>query len=369
MPTNLEEVTTNKKSANVAGYSPKRLDNWVNAINMYQVKLNQPLLDFNKDEIINNVKSFTGANAATGSGLVETRVDTPITYVGVNGGVFIAAGVDYKANQGFNPTVNSFSLSGSYAQIACGTDTENEISTFTTGTATLMRERAEIQGCEDIIARTPDRASLINMFEQALEEEKLVLADKKAAAAITSNASVVAVNTIVASQGEITLAMLEMQKDVGTLVSRPSRKQVYMMNNETFVRFLQEQTTTGALINNVGFAQGQFTPSYSNDRPSEGLMGYFGGYKVYVTEGILSTYTVNGSNAITAQTGGSKSAILFGLPYTLGVYRGLSEYDDIVVFDTKNDRQSYYEGEITVGAATYMAAVLKAPVAWTYYAV
>ena len=369
MATNVEEKQTTQLSADVSG----RAANWVNTINKYLVTSNQAPIDFAPiiGQSIDNLKTFTGAGAATGQGLIETRVDTPITYVGNLGGVFIEAGVDYKANQNYNVTVNSFSLNGSYSQIACGTDTDNEISTFATGTATLLRERAEIQGCEDVIARTPDRTQLIASFENALENEKLVLADQKAAAAVTSSASVAAIPTAgLSTDAPITDAMLAMIGNIGDLYSQPGTGHVFIMNNTVFSKMLREADTTGGLINSPMFARGQFQADYPNGRrPTVGLVGYFAGYPVYLSNGILSTYTVDASQAITAQTGGTNSAVLFGLPYTLGLYRGLAEMDTITIFNPQNDRQSYLEGEVTVGAATYMAAVLKSPAAWNYRAV
>jgi len=373
MPTNVEEIKTTQLSTDLSG----RASAWVNTINKFQVINNKAPIDFAPiiGQSIENMKSFTGAAAATGSGLIETRVDTPITFVGRKGGVFIEAGVDYKTNQSYNVTVNSFSLSGTYAQIACGTATENELSLFATSTATLLRERAEIQGCEDLLARTPDRTQLLASFENALENEKLVLADRKAAAAVTSNASVTAIasaslTALELAQGPITASMNAMIGNIGGLYTEPGEGHVFMMNNSVFSRLLRESDTTGNLINSPMFSRGQFQPDYPNGRrPSVGLVGYFAGYPVYLTNGILSTYTVNGSQAITAQTGGTNSAVLFGLPYTLGLYRGVAEYDTITVFNAQNDRQSYYEGEVTVGASTYMTAVLKAPAAWNYRAV
>jgi len=368
MATNVEEQTT-QLSTDVSG----RASRWVNTINKFLVTNNQAPIDFAPiiGQSIDNLKTFSGAGAATGQGLIETRVDTPITFVGTQGGVFIEAGVDYKTNQNHNVTVNSFSLNGTYSQIACGTATDNEISTFATGTATLLRERAEIQGCEDVIARTPDRTQLIASFENALENEKLVLADRKAAAAVTSNASVAAINTTgLATYGPITDAMLAMIGNLGGLYSQPGTGHVFLMNNTVFSKMLREQTADGAFQNATVFSAGHFQADYPNGRrPTVGLVGYFAGFPVYLTNGILSTYTVNASNVIQAQTGGTNSAVLFGLPYTLGLYRGAAEFDTITVFNPQNDRQSYLEGEITVGAATYMAAVLKAPAAWNYYAV
>lgn len=369
MPTNVEEIQPTQLSTNVSGRASK----WVNTINKYLVTNNQSPIDFAPiiGQSIENMKTFSGGSAALGSGLIETRVNTPITFVGQKGGVFVEAGVDYKTNQGHNVTVNSFSLNGTYSQIACGTATDNEISTFASGTATLLRERAEIQGCEDVLARTPDRTQLIAAFENALENEKLVLADRKAAAAITSNASVSAISTSgLATYGAITDAMLAMIGNIGGLYTEPGSGHVFMMNNTVFSKMLREQTADGAFQNATMFSTGHFQSDYPNGRrPTTGLVGYFAGYPVYLTNGILSTYAVNGSNVVTAQTGGTNSAVLFGLPYTLGLYRGLAEFDTITVFNAQNDRQSYLEGEVTVGAATYMAAVLKAPAAWNYFAV
>jgi hypothetical protein len=298
--TNVEEIKTPAVSSNVEG----RAHSWINAINTLQVTNNKAPIDFAPilDESISNLKTFSGAGAATGQGLIETRVDTPITFVGTKGGVFVEAGVDYKTNQNYNVTVNSFSLNGSYSQIACGTDTANEISTFATGTATLLRERAEIQGCEDVIARTPDRTQLIASFESALENEKLVLADKKAAAAITSNASVSAIATPVVTYGKITDSMLAMIGNIGGLYSEPGTGHAFIMNNAVFSKMLREQTAEGAFQNSTMFGTGQFQAEYPNGRrPTVGLVGYFAGYPVYLSNGVLSTYTVNGSNVITGE--------------------------------------------------------------------
>ena len=363
MPTNLTQNQV--QATSTSEFTTGRAKSWANALNKFLVTSNQSPIAF-EASTLESMKSFTGANAATGSGLLDTRIITPITYVGTRGGVFIESGIDYRPNSGFDMKVNSFSLNGTYAQIACGTATENEISTFATGTVSLLRERAEIQGCEDLIARTPDKAQLLLAFEQALENEKLVLADRKVAVAITSNASTVAIDPAsIGALRPIALAMYQMQGNIGGLYSNPGIGHRYYMSPSGYSRFLRSQDAEG----NFSCCNSHFERAYGNTgRPDVGLMGYFDGYPVYVTNGILNTYTANATGVITAQTGGANTAVLFGLPYTLTLGRGLSDLDQIIVFDATTDRQSYYEGEVTVGAVTYMAAVLKAPAAWNYYA-
>lgn len=359
------EITQNH---NIQNSLAERADMWMSNINLYLKANRKSPIDFSPilEESIHNLKTFTGATTATGQGLIETRVSTPITFVGNRGGVLIEAGVDYKPNSNYNVTFNSFQLNGSYQQIACGTDTANEISTFAANTATLLRERAEIQGCEDVIARTPDRSQLLLSFELALENEKLLLADRKAVAAVTTNPSVAAIDpATLQTYGPIADAMLSMQANLAGMYSEPGTGHIYVMNQTVLSKLLREQDSSGKFQNGSYFER-----SYENGRrPSSGLVGYFDGFPVYVTNGVLSTYTTNASGVITAQTGGNKSAVLFGLPFTLGIARGPAEYDMIQVFTPQNDRQSYYEGEVTIGAATYMAAVVKSPAAWNYFAV
>lgn len=326
------------------------------------------LKQISNDAILENQKSFTGAAAATGQGLIETRVSTPLVAVTQRGGVFIESGINYKPESGHNVTFNGFQLNGTYAQIACGTDTANEISTFSTGTATLLRERAEIAGCEDVLARTPDANSAISIFEQALEEEKLRLSDLKSAVAVTSNASVAAINLSTApTYGPITWSMLQMIANISGYDANIGAGHAFYVNQQGFSKLLKEQDQAGNYQNSPQFSRAYFEKAYGNGRrPSVGLVGYFDGFPVYLTNGILNTYTDNASNVITAQTGGTKTAVLFGITGTLGLARGMRQYDSITVFDSSNDRQSYLEGEVTIGSWTYMASVVIIPAFWNY---
>jgi hypothetical protein len=258
-------------------------------------------------------------------------------------------------------------LNGGYSQIACGTSTANEISTFSNVDLTLLRERAEIEGCEDVLARTPDANQALSVFEQMLEVEKLRLSDVKSAAAITSNSSVADIDqTTPLTQGQITGTMLQMIGNISGFEATVGQGPAFYMNSQGFSKFLREQTTTGQFINSTGFNTGMFEQAYVNGRKTTvGLQGYFQGFPVYVTPSILNTYTVNATTkAITAQTGGTSSAVLFGITGTLGLARIKREYDKIVVFSPENDRSAYLEGEITIGAWTYMAAGVIIPAAW-----
>lgn len=330
------------------------------------------LKQISNDAILENEKAFTGADAATGQGLIDTRVVSPIVGLMQKGGVFIESGVNFRDNAEYNVRFNGVRLNGGYAQIACGTDTENEISTFTNTELTLLRERAEIAGCEDVLARTPDSNQALAIFEQMLEVEKLRLADVKAAVAITSNASVADIDqTTPLTQGQITGTMLQMIGNISGFEATVGNGPAFYMNSQGFSKFLREQTTTGQFINSTGFNTGMFEQSYQNGRRTTvGLQGYFQGFPVYVTPSILNTYAVNATTkAITAQTGGTSTAVLFGITGTLGIARIGREYDKVVVFSPENDRQSYYEGEVTVGAWTYMASGVIIPAAWNRAAI
>jgi hypothetical protein len=321
-------------------------------------------------EVIENKKTFSGAAAATGAGLIETRVATPITFLSQRGGVFIESGINFKDNAAFNVTFNGVRTDGSFTLVACGTATTNEISTFSNGTATLLRETAFIEGCEDVLARTPDANSTIAVFEELLENEKLILADNKVAASITSNAGVAAINpTGLSTIGEITDGMLAMIGNLGGFYTNTGNGLAFYLNRQGFSRMLREQTNTGAFISGRPFGQGYFERAFVNGRaPTHGLVGYFDGYPVFLTPGILNTYTANATGVITAQTGGTNTAVILAETGVLGLARAGREFDDLVVFDTKNDRQAALEGEVTILATTYMAAVTIIPAGANYFA-
>jgi len=355
------------------------VDNTVNNVDYKQVgaKLNEFLVIKGKapmnlktvsnDEVIENSKSFSGADVANGSGLIQTSVISPLVGLTRRGGVFIESGANFVDNASFDVTFGGVSLNGSYLRFAYSVTTANEISSFTSLTLNLLRERAEIVGAEDVLARNPNASQAISIFEQLLENEKLRIADVKAAAAITGNASVANIDqTTPLTQGQISGTMATMSGNIGGLETIANIGHAYYMNQQGFNKFLREQSTTGAFINSNGFSQGFFEPAYVNGkRATIGLVGYFNGFPVYLNGGILNTYAVNATTkAITAQTGGTSTAVLFGLPNTLGIGRGDRKYDTINIFDSSNDRASYYEGSVTVGAVTRMAAGVIIPAAW-----
>jgi len=339
----INELLVNK------GFNPKSLD------------------QVSTDAIIENAKTFRGDAVSLGSGLIQTNVVTPIVGLTRTGGVFIGAGANYKDDQDGNVVFNGVGLNLTFQRFPYDSITQNEVSEFFSLSLNLEVERADIKGAEDVLARTPDMNSAIAIFEQLLQNEKLRLSDVKAAAGITGNASVPNIDqTTPLAQGQITASMVQMLGNLGELETLKGTGLGYFMNQRGYSRLLREQSTTGAFINAPRDSVGHFEKAYNNGaRPTSGFVGNFDGIPVYITSGILNTYSVNATTkAVTAQTGGTNTVVTLGLLDTLGIASGKREFETISVFDPSNDRTSYLEGTVMIGARTRMAAGVLIPAGW-----
>ena len=251
MATNIEEkVINNEKSYSQAGHEAQasRVKMWETAINVARVKNGFEPLDLNPSEVIENMKSFSGAGATTGSGLVQT-ITGPLLTGGLEGGAFIESGITYVPNVNGNYTPNSVLRSSGYVANSYGVQATNDISTFGSDPITLASYKALIQGSEMVLGRNPNPAQVIAELENALEAEKLTLSDTIAAAELVTNAiagTPVAVDptALGVTYGKIHRAMNKM---IGThsKYSVQGIRPKFYLRSEAFDALISEQDAQG----------------------------------------------------------------------------------------------------------------------------
>ena len=354
----------------------ERYNDILNTVNTFKYKNHFPTVEVDQERLedafknLENQKAFSAGSISTGSALIAGNTLSPLFYSDIEGGAFIKSGIDYRPNSSVSTTLPSLTINGSFVAQVCGTASTNEVSVFGRKDVALTSYTALIQGCEDVLARTTDPAELISVFEMALDNQKLILSDTLIAQTVTATGSgVIALDpTVVNSVGSI---HLNMYRQIGILAkfSVNSRAKFYMTHS-AFVRLLSEQDSTGRFLD----CPCQLTQMAGPDGsvPTSGLVARFGTYDIILVgtdigKGILETYTVSVSGVVTAQTTGTKTIIIFAVPQAIVLLRGRPEMDQIRVFDQSTDRASFLDGQVTVGARTYMGAGIYNPLRVCYF--
>lgn len=364
---------------NTAAIDFKRSNDILNAVNTYRYGLNVPLLEPTKDELVQSIKAFetsskafSGASASTGNALTATNQVADLYYSDIEGGAFIKSGIDYKTNIFSSITLPSLTINGTFVAQVGGTASTNEISAFARKDVSLQGYNAIIQGFEDTLVRCTDPAELIATFEQALDNQKLIFSDTLVANAITSTTSgVIALDpTQVATVGSIHLNMYKQIGLIGKYITSGRAK--FYMTHAAYIRLRSEQDSQGRFLD----CSCSLVNASAGALPLSGAVGYFEGYEIILVggdastgRGLLDAYVTSTSGVVTANTGGTKSIVIFAAPQAIVVIRGRAEYDVIRVFSAETDRSSFLDGQTTIGARTYMAAALRNPLRVSYFSI
>lgn len=317
-------------------------------------------------------KAITGAGATTGSSLVSSEYQAldPAHLNYTKGGAFRMSGALVKSNQvgsavftGFNPT------SKFVAHASSTTPGSNDIigSTSVTKTIAINRYIAQVPIYDDPVTANyvSSPAQLFAVFEKFLEDRKMLLEDTLSAVAISSDANVTALASSSETYAKISSSIYKMI----TSLSQFGRPVVYL-NHSGLYSLLNERNADGMFMND-DLTKAGMKFNFANTTgmiPEVGLVGYLMGSPVFVTSEILSTYTVDGSNVVTAQTGGSKTLAIAGLPRQLGIARGRSDFDFVTMFNPQNDRTQFTTGITEIDAQTYAGAGVINPKGFQYYA-
>lgn len=376
MATNVEEINNAKSYSQATNTQADtaRVKMWEQAINVARVRKGLDMLEFNVAETIDNMKTFSGAGASTGSGLVQT-ITGPLITGGLEGGAFIDSSVTYIPNVRGNYTPNSVLRSSGYVANAYSTPATNEISTFGNDPIVLTSYKALIQGSELVLATNPNPSQIILELENALEAEKLVLSDTLAASELVTSAiagTSTAVNpTTLPTYGSIHTAMNRMIGQKSKYSIQGVRPKFYL-RSEAFDALISEQDANGR------FQDSQYQFKFTTEAqtvPAKGKVGTHGGFDVIIvasdsSNGILSTYTTNASGVITSASGSDKTAIWFGTPRGLHIIRGISEMDKITMYggSAENSITEDINGRVSFVGTTSMGAGLLIPSFWAYYA-
>jgi hypothetical protein len=321
-------------------------------------------------------KAVTGAGATTGSGLVATVFQPLEEIVSVQGGAFLASGVRFKDNQIGSATFPAASNPGHYKAGTSGSTINNDVTSgnpFFNNTATLLPYTAEVDIYDNPVTVNyiGGAGQLFALFETFLANEKLVLSDTLLAASITGSSAVTALPTSGATYAPIGSSILKMI----TNLSKYGKPTVYL-NHGGFYKWLDERNSLG---DGVKYPGGNFVFTSANGEVSAiGKVGVFAGADVFIVPndttdatnptGVLSAYTTNGSNVITAQTGGTKTVAIVAIPRFLGIAKTGNENDIITNFSPSNSYQAFSTGQNIIAGRTHMGTVVINPTTVQYYA-
>lgn len=318
-------------------------------------------------------KAITGASALTGNALVGQTFE-PLDFSMITieqGNAFVESGVQFFRNLVGQKTIPAFNNFGDFIPSTPGTPLTNDVAVNKAINNPLNPAlyQAEIPLYEDpaLTDYLHDLGRLYAVFEQVLEVKKQQLADDLLAQAITANPTGITIKPVSSSTYfPITLSIKQLVAEL----SKFGRPKIYVSNNGLSA-VINEQDANGqfASENVEGIGNGKFRFSTPNGViPEKGLVGFMAGAEVHIVPKIKSTYTVNGSNAVTAQTGGSHTIAAVGIPQMAGIGRGRPEHDFVQVYTSQDSLTVFRSSEPTIGAKTYMGATVANPYGWGYYA-
>lgn len=330
--------------ANQAGhaYNPERMSKSV-AIDQYQ-------------------KAITGATDATGAALVGQRFNpAALSNVAIElGNAFVESGITYIPEAAGQVTIPAWHGFGEFVESTPGSTPAGQDIAQNPGINNpipLVRYQATIPVYTQpaLNAYLHNRGQLLRVFEEVMEIKKGVLADKIVAEAVLNPTPVGGITARPVS----TETYFPITQEVVALTSEFAQygsPKIYV-NSQGLDAIIREQNSQGDL-NNLGRSfPGAFI--YSNERgakPRKGLVGYISGYEVHLVPSIPSVLTVDASNAVTALTGGDRTAVIVALPQWLGLQRGKAEDDYIAQYDPRNDLTAHNTAVLTIGASTNMGS-------------
>jgi hypothetical protein len=336
------------------------------------INIAQDTARFDANKLDSNViaqkqKSFTGVSEATGSGLIQTRYE-PLRVHSVKSGILIDANIDYKDNQDMDVQIDILKDSGDFVEFPNGTPPVgfNPVTEFApTIKLRLKRYCAIIDGFKDILERNQDPNMIVTEMKSLLEMKKLQLVDQIAVSNVmTVGNGVVNINvTTPPTYAKLTIWMSEMISQIGDRDDKSGVSPVFTMNKTTYHNLLTEQNSQGDLINSILGSRGRFT-AIAGKRESAGLVGYFDGFEVWVTNKVKSNYQGDADGTLVASGGAitNKSAIIFCLPQSNAVRRGKSVFDNIYDFSADNGNYLMWQNNARVLAAeTYLVGSITDP--------
>lgn len=315
-------------------------------------------------DILKSRKAVTGAAAATGEGLVNIEYNPIDEILDIKGGAFRASGVRFASEQIGTAHFPSATGTGDFVAATAGSSTTNDVTpTFYDQTIAIADYIAEIPIYNHpvLTSYVGSPAQLYALFEGALEEKKKVLEDDLLAQALSGSADVTILPTSSATYAPIASSIQDL---VVKRIRKYGRVKIYV-NQDAMYRWLDERDANG---NFIDLSSKFIFSNNAQEVPEVGRVGTFAGAEVHIVPKIPSTYTTNASNAITAQTGGTKSAAFVGIPNMAGIARGRREFDTISVFNHTNDLTAFRTNQTIMGALTHMGANVLNPDAWGYYA-
>ena len=220
---------------------------------------------------------------------------------------------------------------------------------------------------------------------KALENKKLVLADRLCADAVLANPNAVAIDpaTITSAFGKIFEVLNSMILDVNNYRERP----VIYCNSNGFQKMINERNSQGNPINqsNAGFNfDADWHKAIRENRP----VGYFNGIEIWVVsnKAIGNNYSTNasgviqvspngtiGNNIVNAQTtsyvAGNKTAFIVANPADIGLIAGSNDQDTVYNSNDARDWTSFSTDDFKIGMLTSIGAGAIAPQTMRYFAV
>jgi hypothetical protein len=314
--------------------------------------------------ILKNQKAVTGGATATGEGLVNIEYNPIEEILDIKGGAFRNSGVRFSSEQIGTAHFPTATGTGDFTAATAGSSTTNDVTpTFYDQTVPINDYIAEIPIYNHpvLTSYVGSPAQLYSLFEAALEEKKKVLEDDLLAQALSGSGAITILPTSSATYAPIASSIQDL---IVKRIRKYGRVKVYV-NHDGMYRWLDERDADG----NFPSLSAKFVfNNNSQEVPEVGRVGTFAGAEVHIVPKILSTYTTNASNAINAQTGGTKTAAFVGIPNMAGIARGRREFDTISVFNHTNDLTAFRTNQTIMGALTHMGANVLNPDAWGYYA-
>lgn len=325
-----------------------------------------------KSAIAQNLKekAVTGAGASTGSALVgEEFLQLVVDDIAMEmGGVFRGAGVSVRPNAYGQVTKQGAGSVGDFVPMNSGTTVTNDVSpTFENLPVDVSGYLAMIQIYNDPVldSYVAQPAQLLGVFETVLELRKLWHEDKLMSASIT-NATLGNKTAIAASSATEFPIAESLYKLIFEIRKVSARQPALFLSAAGLTALLNERDANGNFSNrNITF----MFSSRDQSIPQAGRVGTFGGVGVFITESILSTYTVNASNVVTAQTAGSHTVGAVMAPNAGLIARGRGDLDYTQVFSGRTgDLTAFKDGLTIVGAETHMGAGVTNGFLTGYYA-
>lgn len=313
-------------------------------------------------------KAVTGAGAATGSGLIaQEYMEFLLANVAeVEGEVYKRSGVRYLSGVIGSLQVPAATQFAQFTTSTSGTPLTNDLTAnnpFLNTTINLAQEHGEIiiwnaPIFESYIGRP---AQLMATFEAIMNLKKLQLEDTRLSTAITTN------GTGVLESSASTFPLSRTVKETVLSIRRFGTTPKIYANFSGLNKLLDESDLDGNNLNgnNIVF---KYKDRETQTMGASGHVGWIAGAEVHLTESVLNTYTVDVTGAITAQTGGTNTAILIGVPHHAAIIRGRKELEFVSVIDGRNDLDAFRSSTTHIVSDFFLGADITNTATWRYIA-